>query len=98
MYGAFLYQEDGDSYVTPFLIGIYDSIDEFKKIVPEIVKEHSCDRIDEFWGTRIVRRVHVCYPNESPNAGINRETKLLSLEELTPNKKHVYKYDNDMED
>ena len=40
MYGAFLYKEDGDGYVTPFLVGIYDSIEEFKKIIPEIIKEH----------------------------------------------------------
>ena len=92
MYGAFLYQEDGDGYVTPFLVGIYDSIEEFKKIVPEIVKRLSYDRFDEYWQTRIVYNVHICYPDKSENIEVDGENGILSLEELVPNQEHNYKY------
>ena len=92
MYGAFLYQENGDGYITPFLVGIYTSVDEFKKIIPKIVKEYSYDRFDEYWETRIVHNVHVGYPDEPLNQEIDGENSILSLEELVPNQEHNYKY------
>lgn len=101
MYGAFCYQQDGEGYITPFFMGLYDSVEAFNKDLPRLKETYgiqyiSEDNYYEFPQKRIIKVDYISYPNVTRIITVGYNETLFSLEKLTLNDIHLYRHPNDV--
>lgn len=94
MYGAFLYQEDNEGCITPFLMGVYDSIESFKNDLPELEAIYA-ERQDGRTGKIYKHATHITYPETTSQIRVGLAEVIFSLEQLPLNGMHHYQHYND---
>ena len=86
MYGAFCYHEDGDGYISPFLMGVYNSVEVFNSDLPKLKEKYNFSSEDKFF---------ITYSNDNTKIRVGNGATLFSLEELSINEIHQYWHFND---